>query len=514
MRLRPLALALALVVDAGCRARRARAVRVTTSPRWVVAAVDGAAVRVRAGLVLRGALRADNGRVAAPPYPASAITATALLADGTWRFASSDGTVYRATTFTGPLRVVGALPFRLDPVAVDDGRPLRGVHSRGAMAVIDDALGAHAVAPDGSHRPLALGRALSVVFATATDVYAVSEPGVLRVSRDGGERFAVERAPAGVPLAVWNADDDTLLHTTAGTFRRVRGAFVPDASAPSPAAWLRVPSSVEVAVRAAADALPLRPDPLHAISLPGGRVALARDRALEVVDARTGRPLARDVLPGDHCVLHRAHRGLRAVCRHDAWATLVAARDADRPGWTVLRDESRAEPFGAVAFDDVSDAWAVQAPCAQHPTLDPRDLCLYDARGVARDLRLPSPSLLLAVHRGQALALEASVEGRAPRLFLLRDGAASELPAPPDLRAPVVAAWTDRALTLAHATATAPLALSFTSASPGAWRRVALPAEVTRAAFTDDGAALLHGDDARALYRATPAGEVVALPPP
>lgn len=512
---RPPAVILALALAAGCHARRARPTHATAAPRWVVTAADGPAVRVRGGLIVRGALRADNGRVAAPPYPASPIAATSLLADGSWRFAAADGTLYRAPSFTGPLAVVGALPFRLDPVAADAGGHRRGVHSRGALVLLDAALGAHAVAPDGSHRALPLGRALSACFASADDVYAVSEPGVLRVSHDGGARFAVERAPAGVPLAVWNADDDTFLRTTAGTFRLARGAFVPDASAPSPAAWLGVPRSVDDAVRAAADALPLRPDPLHSAPLPRGRVARVHERALEIVDARSGRVLARDTLPGDDCALRAAHGGLRAVCRHAVWATLVAARDADRPGWTVLRDEARAEPAGAVAFDDASAAWAVQAPCAQHPTLDPRDVCLYDARGAARDVRLPAPATVLAVHRGAALAVEASVEGRAPRLFVLRDGAASELAPPDDLRAPVTAAWTDDALTLAHATPAASLALSVTAAAaPAAWRRVAVPASLTHAVFAADGAALLYGPDARDLVRVRPGGPAVPLASP
>jgi hypothetical protein len=472
-------------------------------------------VRVLGGLVLKGALRAENGRVAAAPHPATAIAATALLADGTWRFASVDGTLYRAAAFTAPLTVIGALPFRLAPLDGSADTQRRGPHSRGALVVLDAALGAHAVAPDGAHRPLALGRALSACFATAADVYAVSEPGVLRASHDGGLHFAVQRAPAGVPLAVWNADDATLLRTTAGTFRLAAdGAFVPDASAPSPAAWLSVPRVVDDALGDPTP--PVRLDPRRSAALSRGRVAQALDGALAVVDGRTGRVLARDVLPGDDCALSAAHGGLRAVCRHAAWATLVAARDADRPGWTVLRDEARAEPAGAVAFDDASAAWAVQAPCAQHPTLDPRDVCLYDDRGRPRDVRLPTPATILAVHRGVALAIEPAAVGVAPRAYLLRDGAAATLTLPADVRGTVTAAWVDAALTLAHATPDGSLALSV-STSPTtdpAWRRVAVRSDLTRSVFAPDGATLLFGSDARALARARPGGPVEPLPSP
>ena len=96
-----LSLVLGVALLSGCPSRRARAHRPPSSPRWVVAAAAGAAVRVRGGLVLKGSLRADNGRVAAAPQPASAIAATAWLADGSWLFASVDGTLYRAPSFTG-----------------------------------------------------------------------------------------------------------------------------------------------------------------------------------------------------------------------------------------------------------------------------------------------------------------------------------------------------------------------------------------------------------------------------
>lgn len=509
-----LSLVLGVALLSGCHSRRARAHRTPSSPRWVVAAATGTAVRVRGGLVLKGSLRADNGRVASAPQPASAIAATASFADGSWLFASVDGTLYRAPSFTGPLTVLPSLPFRLDPVDPVGGLHSRGVHSRGALAVLDASLGAHAVAPDGSHRPLDLGRVLSVCFASATDAYAVSEPGVLRASHDGGRRFTVLRAPAGVPLSVWNADDDTFLRTTAGTFRLASGAFVPDPSAPSPSAWLGVPRSIDQGLLDAAASLPVPLHPGRAAALPGGRIALIRDGALQIVDARTGRALSRDTLPGNDCTLHPAHRGLRAICRHQAWATLVASRDADRPGWTILRDEARAEPAGAATFDDASAAWAVQAPCSQRPVIDPLDVCLYDDRGVAHELRLPSPATIAAVHRGVALAIESDRAERAPRAWLLHDGAITPLRLPDDLRTPVSASWSRDGLSLVHATPGAPLALSFASA-PGAdasWRRVAVPAGFTRSVFSSDGSALFFGDDARSLARSR-RGDSLSTPP-
>ncbi len=466
--------------------------------------------------MLKGALRADNGRVASAPQPASPIAATAQLSDGAWLFASVDGTLYRAPTFTGPLTVLPSLPFRLDPVEARAGFHARGVHSRGALAVLDASLGAHAVAPDGSHRPLGLGRVLSVCFASEADVYAVSEPGVLRASHDGGRRFTVLRAPAGVPLAIWNADDDTFLRTTAGTFRLASGAFVPDASAPSPAAWLGLPRAVDQGLHDATASLPVPLHPQRAAALPGNRIALVLDGALHVVDARTGRELARDTLPGDDCALYPAHRGLRAVCRHLAWATLVAARDADRPGWTILRDEARAEPAGALRFDDASAAWAVQAPCAQHPVIDPRDVCLYDALGAAHELHLPSPATLVAVHQGVALAVENAAADHAPRAYLLRGTSVVPLSLPDDLRAPVSAAWGRDGLSLVHATPSAALALSFTSSiePEPSWRRVAVPAGFTRSVFAADASVFFLGSDARALAHSRHGRELSAPPSP
>ncbi len=61
-------------------------------------------------------MRADATGHATEPLPASPFAATAALEDGSWRFVSVDGTVYRAASALGALSVIAALPSRAEPV--------------------------------------------------------------------------------------------------------------------------------------------------------------------------------------------------------------------------------------------------------------------------------------------------------------------------------------------------------------------------------------------------------------
>lgn len=495
--MKPHALLCLLALTTACHRREARA---PAAPRWIVRPVDGPALRLEGALSLRGAVRYDGASPAAPAHPASALVASARLADG-WLFASEDGTLYRAPSATGALSVIGALPTRAEPVRALEGTVTQGVHSRGRMVVIDEHLDAYAIDPDGSHRPLALARTLAACFVAPDELLAVSEPGVLRASHDAGRTFTVLRPPSGVALAVWNADDRTLVRTTAGTFRYDRGTLAPHDRDVSPASWLRVSSEVDGRFRDPFAATPFALDRTRSAAIAPGRIAVVQGDGLVIVDARTGRALAQDALPGEGCELYARHHGVGAVCRHQAWAKLVASRDADRAGWTVLRDEARAEPVGPVAFDDASRAWAVHAPCAQQTVIDPRDLCLVDAQGATHATRLPFDGDLAAMHDGAALAVEAGVSDRAPRLALVRADAVTTVALPDDARAPVTVRWGAEGLAVLHGLAAGGLARSYLRAPRAApsWERTTLPEGYTRGVFRDDGTLFAWGADARAL---------------
>ena len=375
---------------AACHRRRAHR---PPGPSWVVRPADGPVRRVRPGLAMRGALRAEGRSVARPPYPASALVAAAELANHRWRFAAEDGSVYEAPTFTGPLELRGAAPVRLLPAHVASGSDAL---SAGCL-VARDALG-RALRLDDADAPrvLAEGAALSVCAASAEELFVVSEPGVLRRSIDGGRTFAVLRAPAGVPLAVSLVDGAPRLRSTAGSFRWDGRSFAPDATDTA-----NVGDAAVEALRSAAAFDDVLPSTGGALArLDGRRLARVEGSSLAVLDAATLRVLERRELPGEGCALHGSFAGLRAVCRHGGWATFVAGFDAASGRWATLRDELRAEPMGPVAFDDASGAWAVAAPCTQHPTHDPLEVCLYGADGAPRTVRVATPRRSLSVRAG------------------------------------------------------------------------------------------------------------------
>lgn len=458
-------------------------------------------------------MRADATGHATEPFPATAFASTAALEDGTWRFVSVDGTVYRAPSALGALSVIAALPFRVEPVRAVERGVSQGIHSVGALAVIDTTLRAWVLDASGARRALPLDRVLSVCFSSPRDALAVTEPGVLRVSRDGGASFEVMRAPAGVPIATWIADDGPRVRTTAGTFRYARGALAP-ADDDGGAAGLS--TLAPEARRHADEGLTQGFDDVRRVALDRDRLATISGDALVVTRARTGAERARSPLPGDGCELHRGFHGLRAVCRRSAWARVVASREADRDGWSVLRDETNAEPMGPVVFDDVSYAWAVHAPCAQAPVIDPRDVCLYNARGERRTIRLPIDADLVAMHDGVAYALGVAAGDVAPSLIELRAEGSEVVPLPAEARAPVTVFVDARGRSVVFARAGGGLAIARSTTRRGApsWVITALPSGYERAIFRDDGTLFAWGSDARSIARVRPFASTFEADPP
>lgn len=458
-------------------------------------------------------MRADATGHATEPFPASPFASTAALEDGSWRFVSVDGTVYRAASALGALSVIAALPFRVEPVRAVERAVSQGIHSVGALAVIDTMLRAWVIDASGAPRALPLDRVLSVCFSSPLDALAVTEPGVLRVSRDGGASFEVMRPPAGVPIATWIADDGPRVRTTAGSFRYARGALAPvedDGGATG------LSTLAPEARRQADEGLTRVFDDVRRVALDRDRRATISGDTLVVTNARTGAELSRGELPGDGCELHRGFHGLRAVCRRSAWARVVVSREADREGWSVLRDETSAEPMGPVVFDDASYAWAVHAPCAQAPVIDPRDVCLYDARGARRTIRLPIDADLIAMHDGIAYALGVATGDVAPSLVEVRAEGAEVVSLPEEARAPVSVFVDARGRSVVFARNGGGLSIARSRARRGAasWAITALPTGYERALFRDDGTLFAWGSDARWIGRVRPFASSFEADPP
>ncbi len=483
-----------LALTAGCHLRRRGDARPAVT-QWFVRPVDGPVVRVEGAVAFRGAMRADANGHAVGPVPATGFAASARMTDGTWRFVTDDGTVYRAPTALGALTVLSALPTRA--LSLRDGElGLRGVHNHGALAVIDEQLRAWAVDGAGASRTLPLERVLSVCFAGPDDVLAVTEPGVLHRSHDGGRTFALLRAPAGVPIAVWLDDDDgARVRTTAGTWRLSGDVLVNAANeGPVEALGRVLPATLAALDRGTARAA--GPLTSRHVALDGRRVASLDGDRLVIASLRRGTTLGELPLPGAACELHRAWRGVRLVCRHEGWARFVTALDFDRDEPVTLRDEARAEPLGPVVFDTTSRAWAVQAPCTQQTLPDPRAVCLYDREGHPHALRLPLDADLVAMRDGVAWAHPPAPQG-APALVALSVEGVRLVPMPAGATVPVqvsasaagvLATWLDAD---GHAQ---------TARREGdGWRAEALPTGATRAMLGHDGTALAWGRDASTL---------------
>lgn len=447
----------------------------------MVAPAEAPAVRVSEGFTLHGALRAHNGLAARPPHPVAPIAATARVADGSWRFAAADGSLYRAATFTGPLSPAGELPFALELPAARDDVALQGAHGEGALIALDRSLRAHRVDAEGRVTALPLARVISACAVDARTVLAVTEPGALSISRDAGRSFAALRPPAGVALAVWMTDEGARVRTTAGTYVLRDGALVPDPSGLTPARWLRVSDDVAARVRASTSAPPFGLGEGESASPDGRAVFTVRgDRFVQV--GPRGEALRSERLPGDSCALLPAWGGVGAVCRA-GWGRVILTRRVDDPGWRVLRDERDAAPVGEVVFDRRTPAWATDAPCSQRPE-DADAMCLVDRDGVAR--AIPRAGMLLDLD-DERLVTWANGE------VLVRDARGARITATPLTEAPLggyAARWMGASLVVLPRGDRAAHAWVF---ARGAWRRVTLPGD--GAGFTDDGAVLTWRED-------------------
>ncbi len=208
-RLRPLrSRALTRIVRAAVDAREARRRARLPLPVLPNAGAAWVAGREPDGTqhVVLGPMRVDlraGLAVAADDRPAEAIIA-AVPGYGTWLFASADGTVARAETFTGRLRVIGAMPCGALAVQATVGR-----------LVMRDPTGAW-WSTDGSGAPAPLrvpGRAMAVAFAGRQRGAAVLEGGSLVVTHDGGASWRV--AGGGSDVA-WEVAGDALGLSVAG----------------------------------------------------------------------------------------------------------------------------------------------------------------------------------------------------------------------------------------------------------------------------------------------------------
>lgn len=476
--------------DAGAAPRARYLVRPPTTPE----------VRVREGLTLHGAVRAENGRPAAAPHPRSPIAATARMADGTWRFATEDGGLWRADTFTGALTRVGELAARVHRGPDRGGGVTQGAHHEGALVVRDGALRAHRLDADGTVRALPLARVIHALSVDPRTVLAITEPGALWRSEDGGARFARVRLPSGVALALWIDEQGVHVLTTAGS-HTVRGsALVPDDRDRAPSPALTVPPEVGARVRAALGRPPWPLAPGASVS-PEGRSVFSVEGARFVTRrARDGAVLRDEAAPGADCALAVYNGGVGAVCTR-SWARVVLARGVDEAGWHVLRDERDAAPVGEVRFDARSPLWVTAAPCAQG---DPPGgaLCVTDAQGTRHALR--HEGALVAAHAGEVLLhdgghlVAVDVAGRT------RARSAAPLPAPLGLTATATGAG----LAVIPRGDTGRRALLRTAQG---FRAVALPGDF--AGVTDEGAWLAWSGDVGTLRRSDDGARWSPLPP-
>lgn len=436
--------ALALVA-LGCRHRprrpRHRAPTAAVTNAVLVAPADGAAIALGRNRFVVGALRVEGALRAGAPYPASPLAACAETADG-WRFAAQDGTLYAAPTFTGPLRVIGVLPAAL--AAPTSARFALGA---GALVAVDVNHRARWVDADGGVREVPAAHALAALALDArTGLVVDGARGVVFV-RDGGRTIEpVAPAPAGIALSVAMVNGRVVLRTTAGRFAWRDGAFARDPDAPDPASARDGDAEIERALPPHERApLPLPREPERAVARTDGMIDVLRGDEVLRYDPRTLRVLRRAEAPGSACALYRARLGTRAVCTHEGWARAVFAEER---GWAAIRDELHAEPMGALAFDDVTPAWAVGAPCTQRPTADASAACVYRADGQRAEVALPFDGAPVAMHAGAVLFAEALRDASTTAAALWRDGAltAVQLPVPP--AAARAARWEGDALTM------------------------------------------------------------------
>jgi hypothetical protein len=513
----------ALAALVSCRRLRHRAPNASVGLRWYAHPSDGRSLRVEEGRFIHGALRFTDSVVAPAPWPSTNLAATAR--DGErWLFASDDGTVYRAGSFDGPLTVVAELPTRLMSAFVPLHHTVRGVHSQGRLFALDVHRRAYAVSFDGAVRTLPLERVITGAFMDERLVLAVTEPGTLRVSDDGGEHFRAVRVPTGVPLRVNLENGRLLVTTTGGTYRwRAEGLEIIDPQ-PDREAWVYAPRSARMRVRDfILRAFQLPPEAHKVAANRDGTLALVTNDGLLTIDPRARRMLRRDALPGSNCVVYSSGAGLRLACTHESWAQALFAPIAGSGGatsWATLRDEARAEPMGPVVFDDTSGAWAVSAPCAQMPERDPHRVCVYEADGSRHELRAPFAAEVVAMHDGAALAIDVQTSraGGPTRAVLHRGAETREVTLPMSAAAARSIRWDGATLHAWELTSADPprLTLKVGAYAAGvlAWRDVPAPADTRAGVHGPHGAEFAVGDSAAALWRSVRGSDFRPLAPP
>jgi len=456
--------------------------------------------------------------VAPAPWPATPIATSARRGDA-WRFAAEDGTVYATEGFDGPLRVVAELPSPLVPAHTPGYHQLRGVHSREVLFAVDVHRRAYSVTFEGQVTRLDLARVVTGAFVDARTVLAITEPGVLQVSDDGGAHFRAVRPPSGLPLRVNVVDDDTFVTTTGGVFRWRREGMSPVDPPPAREAWV----GTAAAARARVDALRGR-----GFRLPseGRRVVAHADGTLtgvagaELVTADpSGRGiLRREAAPGAECSAYASGAGPRYVCRHDGWAQAVFAQGPT--GWITLRDEARAEPMGPVVFDDRNAGWAVSAPCTQSPDRDPHLVCAYGPDGTRRTLRAPFPAEVVAMHDGAVLAMDTATSRAAgpTRAVIFRGNEAEALRLPLSAAGVRSVRWTGDRMVFWEPPGAAGQRLRCVTASQTreglVWQTVDAPEGATRGLHGPQDTAIALGPDASRLWMRRGSGPFRAMPSP
>lgn len=516
----PLARALlvaALVATPSCRRLRHAAPARRTAARWFVTPAEGPALRLDARRVLMGALRITGDGAAPPPWPTSPLVTAARLREGRWLFASADGTVYASDRFDGPLSVRGAIEGRAAPFRIEDRRAVAPVHSEGALFVIDARRRAWAVSASGAPRRLPLERVVSGAFTSPDEVLAVVEPGRLVASRDGGEHFDEIAISEGVPLVLAEGERGVVVRTTAGTLAWTGALTVVANSADAGDASLD--PRVATARRSALDGWPPLPStPDAVVEGPGDAVSVLRDRVIVTLDARTGRERSRVAAPGEGCSIARARDGLRAVCRHEGWASAAFALRDGASAWETLRDELRAEPMGRAVFDPTSRAWVVAAPCRQRTLPDRRALCATLDDGRAVEIEAPFAPLPVAARDGVTLLVDGDARGAGPtRAALLRGATLTsfEMPVSADgARASKLAENNLFTWEIAPSGELTALLLGALTPSGVSWRRVEAPRGARRGAIASDGHAYVYGSDASVLAERARDGDFHALPSP
>ena len=513
------AVALALLAAApSCRPRRAHrrgGAAPSAAGRWSAGVSGGAALRVLDGHYIVDGVRRTDSASAPPPFPARPLVSAARVADG-WRFAAADGTLYAARDFLGPLRVLGAVPESARPAAEGlDRGAARGLFHDGALGYLDHT-GRAWTLDAATPRALPLAHVISVVFTAARRALAVTAPGVLHRSDDGGRAFTPVALPAGeLATAVGLVRGAALLETTRGTWLVADdGGLAPAPEGASLGAFVRAPELAPTADALAPLLLPA--DPSRVAALRDGTLAIVEGDVIRVVDPRTRRELRRAPTPGQGCVIAASNGSFRLVCTHDGWAGAIFA-PTPTGGWTALRDELRAEPMGDVVFDDRSGAWVVAAPCAQQPVRDPRAFCVRHADGTDRTVHTPFPAQPVDMRAGAALLAETTDTGPRARALILRGEAMTALTLPVGTTDARGLRWASGALAAWGRAADGSPVLhrgAITAAGAVHWTSHPAPTGAQRGFLGDHGEAWALGRGAGALWRYEPgAGFVRVLGP-